>query len=139
MYVCMLPFFLFFSNVVYLILYMYVCSKNSNKVDKTKQKSTKQTWRMMCNEGEVGGGQLPSLKITSHHLLLLTAISVIDSISRCMISSSYLSRSFARIDPRISAKKDAWNRKRTNRKSLITVSHYNSIMISVNNVVIGGF
>ena len=112
MYVCMLPFFLFFSNVVYLILYMYVCSKNSNKVDKTKQKSTKQTWRMMCNEGEVGGGQLPSPTITSHHLLLLTAISVIDSISRCMISSSYLSRSFARIDPRISAKKDAWNRKK---------------------------
>ena len=33
--VILLPFFLFFSNVAYLILYMYVCSKNSNKVDKT--------------------------------------------------------------------------------------------------------
>ena len=33
--VILLPFFLSFSNVVYLILYMYVCSKNSNKVDKT--------------------------------------------------------------------------------------------------------
>ena len=30
-------FFLSFSNVVYLILYMYVCSKISNKVGKTKQ------------------------------------------------------------------------------------------------------